>query len=534
MQHRSSPAVTLPVCRCGVRGRVDARILAAVLTGGRTIERVWPDDPVTRAIVDRPRDDLISEHTGDDGVYRQQIGPFEDYERRVTARDGRLHEVTDYRLRIPWFGWLFALPIRWTLERRGSLDRSKPPWWAPPDRLDPRQALVLGLLAAASMSAAFTNTLFTQTAHFAAEDFGVGDTGFGNAMSIVRAGIVITLPLAALADRVGRKRVMQAVAGGAPIISALGALAPTFPLLVATQAVGRPLGLALDFLIGVVVAEEMPRNSRAYAVSVMAMAAGLGSGIAVMALPLADLGDSGWRLVYVVTLIWLVVAVDITRRLPETARFQRPHVVAPRLDRRRFAVLAAVAVCANFFVAPASGFQNRYLEEIRGFDATTIALFTLITATPAGLGLVVGGKLADVRGRRRLIAGALPVATFLVFMHFVVGGPAMWIFAFSGGFIGGIAWPALAVYRAELFPTGNRGRAAGFLTAAALLGGIVGLQVVGRLLDRGSSYAQVIGLVALGQAVVVLLVLFKFPETAHRTLEDLNPEDTEPVSPPAF
>ena len=497
----------------------------------RTITRVWPDDLEHATLVDRPRDDLVSEDAVADGVFHQRHGPFESYERRVQRRDGTIVERTDYRINIPWFGWLFALPVRWTLQRRGAVRKGGNPWWAPPDQLDARQALVLGLLAIASMSAAFTNTLFTQTAQFAADDFGVGDTGFGNAMSIVRAGIIITLPLAVLSDRIGRKKVMQSVAFAAPLISALGAIAPNFPLLVATQAVGRPLGLALDFMIGVVVAEEMPRNSRAYAVSVMAMASGFGAGIAVMALPLADIGDSGWRFVYLVTLIWLVVAVDITRRLPETARFQRPHVVAPKLDRKRFVTLATVAVFANFFVAPASGFQNRYLEEVRDFDATTIAIFTLVTSTPAGLGLVIGGKLADVRGRRRLIATAIPVATVLVLLHFIVAGPPMWFAAFGGGFIGGIAWPALAVYRAELFPTGNRGRVAGFLTAAALLGGIVGLQIVGRLLDRGASYGQVIGIVALGQLIVVLTVLLRFPETAHRTLEDLNPEDAEPPPP---
>ena len=41
----------------------------------------------------------------------------------------------------------------------------------------PRNVLVLGLLAAASMSSAFINTLFTQTVKFAADDFGVGDSG---------------------------------------------------------------------------------------------------------------------------------------------------------------------------------------------------------------------------------------------------------------------------------------------------------------------------------------------------------------------
>src|SRR5690606_25280640 len=202
----------------------------------------------------------------------------------------------------------------------------------------------------------------------------------------------------------------------------------------------------------------------------------------------------------------------------------------PTFDRRRFAVLAAIVVFANFFVAPAAFFQNSYLRDIRGYDASTIAVFTLVTATPAGLGLVVGGRLADVRGRRMLIAGSLPLGTALIVASYAIGGPPMWLAAFGGGFLGGIAYPALAVYRAELFPTGNRGKAAGFLTVAALLGGIVGLLIVGRTLDAGSSYAAVISLVAIGQLVVVVIVLASLPETAHRELEDLNPQDR--LSPP--
>jgi MFS family permease len=507
-------------------------MLTAVLANGRTITRAWPDDPAIRDHIERPRDDLLTESAADDGVFRQATGPFESYERRVTTEGDEIVERTTYRLRIPWFGWLLALPVRWYLARRGyepvHQRPHRTPWWAPPDQLDPRQALVLGLLAAGSMSSAFVNTLFTQTAQFAADDFGVGDRGYGLAGAVVRGGIVIALPLAALADRIGRKRVITPIAWAAPIVVALGALAPTFPILVATQTIGRPLGIALDFLIAVVVAEEMPRNSRAYAVSVMAMSNGLGAGVAVWALPLADLGESAWRLVYLVSLIWLVVAADIARRLPETARFERPHVVAPPVDRRRMITLAIVAISANFFVAPASFFQNRYLREVRGFDAGTIAAFTLTTATPAGIGLIIGGRIADVRGRRRLIAVAVPIATLLVLGSFVVDGAPMWFAAFGGGFVGGVALPALAVYRAELFPTGNRGRAAGILTASALLSGMFSLFLVGELLDRGGTYGQVIGLAALGQFVVVFVVLTQFPETAHKELEDLNPEDRAP------
>jgi MFS family permease len=474
------------------------------------------------------RDDLVHERVDGDGHFVQGEGPFVAYERTVETSPDATTERTTYRLNVPWFGWLFALPVRWSIARRGRVHggpRHGTPWWAPPDRLTQRQLRVLGLLAAASMSSAFINTLFTQTVEFAADDFGVGKSGVGVAGAIVRAGIVLVLPVAMLADRTGRRRVIVATAVAAPIVTASGAIAPTFWALVATQTIGRPLGLALDFMIAVVATEEMPRNSRAYAVSVLAMASGLGAGVAVGALPLADLGESSWRLVYVVALIWLFVALDIARRLPETARFERPHVVAPPLDRARFGVVAAVALLSNLFIAPASFFQNGYLEDERGFSATRIAVFTLVTGTPAAIGLIIGGRVADMSGRRRLIAIGLPAAAALVVTSYSLGGPPMWISVVLAGIVGGMAFPALAVYRTELFPTGNRGRASGYLTAAALVGGIGGLLATGWLLDSGRSHGIVLGGLSTAQIAVVFVVLRWFPETAHRELEELNPLD---------
>ena len=108
---------------------------------------------------------------------------------------------------------------------------------------------VLGLLAAASMSSAFVNTLFTQTVNFAADDFGVGDTGIGIAGSVVRAGIILVLPVAVLADRIGRRRVVtgdghRRAAGHGCWRAGADASRSSSP----PRRVGRPLGLALDFL----------------------------------------------------------------------------------------------------------------------------------------------------------------------------------------------------------------------------------------------------------------------------------------------
>ena len=498
----------------------------------RTLHQSWAAGTPEAQRALTPRTDIVSEvvatqvSADGDGVsatFAQQEGPFTTYERSVVSRDASIDETIRYRLVIPWFGWLFALPMRKTLHDRPR--DSAMPWWSPPDRLTSRQVAVLGLLAGASMAAAFTNTLFTQTASFAADGFGIDERTQGIGGVVVRLGVVIAIPFAVLADRRGRRLMIVVTASIAPLWCALGAIAPNFWVLVGTQAIGRPIGLALALLIGVVCAEEMPRNSRAYALSVLALAAGLGAGVAVSALRLADLGRDGWRLIYLLSLVWLLPAVQLARRLPETRRFQQRHPIAPRLDRRRFAIIAIVAVSANLFVAPASFFQNRYLDDVRGYTGGGIALFTLCTATPASLGLIAGGRIADVVGRRALLLICLPASTLLIVGTYSARGPAMWLLALGGGLLGGAAYPAFTVYRNELFPTGNRGRANGYVTALSLAGSSVGLLAVGALVHRGWSYGESMLLVAVGQLLAALIAFFAYPETAHLELEQINPQD---------
>lgn len=383
----------------------------------------------------------------------------------------------------------------------------------------------MALMALASMAATFANTLFTQTATFAATEFGVDDKGLGIAGAVVRLGVVIALPFAVVADRWGRRRTIILTAWLASTVCALGAIAPSFWLLTASQTVGRPMGIALALLAGVAAAEEMPRNSRAYALSVLALAAGFGAGVAVAALKFADLGRNGWRLVYVMSLMWLPVAVVLMRRLEETRRFTTRHQIAPPLQRRRLALVAAVALSANLFVAPASYFQNRYLDDVRGFSGGGIAAFVLLTGTPASMGLVVGGRIADVVGRRVLIAVCTPVSTALLVSAFFTSGPLLWIVTLVGGFLAAVAYPAYAVYRSELFPTGNRGRANGLVTTVSLLSGSVGIFAVGLARTHGASFGAVMAVMGVGQLVAAWLAFRHYPETAHLELEQLNPED---------
>ena len=106
----------------------------------------------------------------------------------------------------------------------------------------------------------------------------------------------------------------------------------------------------------------------------------------------------------------------------------------------------------------------------------------------------------------------------------------LWLLTFIGAIVGAASYPAMAVYRDELFPTGRRSQAGGWITAAALIGGIIGLQVTGRLLDAGWSYGATIGMLGISQLIVTMIVVFGYPETAHLELEQLNPEDRPPPS----
>ena len=483
----------------------------------RTLHQSWPAGTPEALDALVPRDDILEEvaasTNGSSATFSQLEGPFTTYQRSIVTTAATVTQTIRYRIVIPWFGWLFALPLRNTLRHRPP--QASRPWWSPPDRLTPRHVATLGLLAAASMAAAFANTLFTQTASFAADGFGIDERGQGVGGVIVRLGVVIAIPFAMLADRRGRRQMIVVTAWVAPVWCALGAIAPNFWVLVGTQTIGRPVGLALALLIGVVAAEEMPRSSRAYALSVLALAGGLGAGVAVAALRLADLGPDGWRLVYLLSLIWLLPAYHLMRRLPETARFQRRHAMSPRLDRGRFAVIAIVAVTANLFVAPASFFQNRYLDDVRGYTGGGIALFTLSTATPASLGLIAGGRLADLIGRRAVLAVCMPLSTLLLVGSFSVGG--------ASDVAARLGWRAArrrglsGVHRLShgALPHRQPRRANGYITALSLAGSSVGLVIVGGLVHRGWSYGQSMLLVGFGQLLAAVIAYVAYPETAH-------------------
>jgi MFS family permease len=111
---------------------------------------------------------------------------------------------------------------------------------------------------------------------------------------------------------------------------------------------------------------------------------------------------------------------------------------------------------------------------------------------------------------------------------FTSSGWTVWLFSAIATVFGAAAVPALGVYGPELFPTGSRGKAGGGLTVLSVIGSVIGLVTAGALHDHFGTWGKPLMILAIGPIFVVLIVLLLYPETAHRSLEELNPEDVAP------
>ena len=513
------------------------------------------------------RDGVVKERSvaprdGELARFEQAEGPLAGYERVVRVAGGpagaggdsaveatqlEATQVVCFRVGIPYVSWLFALPLLANLA--GTTPGGRAPWWAPPQRLDHRGAVALAGLCGFAVLAGYLDGLLPATMTYIGRQYHVGDAGQGYALAVVQLGAVLALGALVLADRKGRRRsVLLATVGGA-LASMAVAACPSLSAVVAVELIATALLTAQYVLVGVSVVELMPLGARAWALALLTMSYGLGGGATLVALPLAGLGPGGWRWLYLIAAVAAGWAVLLVRHVPETERWRldatrRARAGAPSAgsdppprrrwsptQRRRLLVLGAGALLFALFATPAAQFQNQYLRVQRHWSAVHISLTEQAVGTAGALGTLPGGRLADTRGRRPVLAFTLVAGTVATLFEYFSGGPSLYGWMAVASFLGYAVTPALAVYGAELFPTSLRARAGGVLNVLGAGGGLAGLALSGALAGALGRLGPALGVVAVGPLLLVVLVLLVYPETAGRSLEDLNPGD--PVLDPA-
>ncbi|MDH4146409.1 MAG: MFS transporter [Acidimicrobiia bacterium] len=489
----------------------------------------------------QPRQDIVAENAAGEDRFELAHGPFRRYRRTLEVRSeaaGATHQVTE-RIEFSVAAALWRPLLTWPVRRALRRPRRPgwQPWWAPPERLSSAQSTTLALLTALNLVSAYLGTTLSQTLTFVADDFNADPGAQGLVLAVARVGVVVTLAATALADRAGR-RLVRPLLTVACLILATTALAPSLALFGLAQTLTRGLTTGVDIVILVLAAEMMPARCRAWAASIITLVGGLGSGMVVWLLPLADRSEGAWRLLYLPPLLFAPLVWWAGRRLPESGRFEaarasraeprspdRAKPTGIRAVRGRLVLLGLAAFLLLAFAAPAGQFQNEFLRSERGYTAARITLFTLVTSTPAGVGVFLGGRLAERYGRRAIGATGICLGTICTATAYFSFGWTLWLWSVAGTITAGLTVPAMRVYGPELFPTHLRSRANGITTVAGVSGSATGVLLTGMLADRAGSLSWPIAMLAVGPIIVAILVISVYPETARRTLEELNPED---------
>jgi predicted MFS family arabinose efflux permease len=347
---------------------------------------------------------------------------------------------------------------------------------------------------------------------------GLALTTLGIGLMILRAISLLALPLCALADRVGRHRMLMVCAVTGLCVVAAASLSPSYWWFVAIFALARPMLSAANLLTGVVTAELTSPHRRATALSIVTAGAAIGAGLSVV-LHGFTRNPNGFRWLFASALVGAGIVALLVRRLPETHGpthdlvHHRPTLGAiPRTLRGRLAIVMGVTALTNAISAPAGGLAFVYMENYLKISASTVTEVVLASGVVGLAGLLVGIRLANNKGRRLAVAvGVLLTAAASIYAY-SGGRPAFIIGYVLGVFAGGVFAPGAAAMSTESFPAAVRASSGGWVVVAAVIGAIVGLAIFGVVGDATGSFAWA-ALAAFLPGLPVLLFLRRLPET---------------------
>jgi MFS family permease len=388
--------------------------------------------------------------------------------------------------------------------------------------LDSRQRRTLLWAGLAVVLTAFDGSVLVLALPAISRDFNANTPALSDLGSVLALGSLGALPLSALADRFGRRRLIAAGVLGFSAANFASAFAPSLAVL----AILRLVAVCFEILVGSVttalIVEEAPVGRRGQAVSVLALLSGLGAGITVVAYPVLA---PHWRWLFLAGGVGVLLAPLIWLRLPEGSTWMGVRVSASALRLlfsapwlRRILVFAAVSALLSVLLEPAGLFYTLFASSSLHLTPAGISTLIVVSGAAGATAYVAGGFLTDRFGRRGpaiVLTLATAIATSLSFATATAGflvGNVLWsVFASA-------STPVFGAWSAELFPTRARATAEATTAVAAAVGSIAGLQVVG-LFAQQAGLGKAIAWSGLA-AVAGALLLFGLPETKQAPLPD--------------
>lgn len=354
-----------------------------------------------------------------------------------------------------------------------------------------------------------------------------------------------------LGDRVGRQKVMviavigmsaaTAVIGLLPSYSAIGWAAPI--LLVLARAVqgfsaGGEAPVAQTFI-----AEYAPAGKRGLYCSfgqwggVGALLVGtLVSALFTQLLGPENMGDWGWRILFLLAIPLGIIGFYIRRRLQETPRFSNiashEAIVANPLGRIFSSKENRRALLLTIFLPALNGsgyyvlfnYMPSYLTGQQHFTTAQGFIVTAVAVAITVIGIPIAGRLSDRFGRRKVLTvssiamGVLAFPCYLLMTQGSIGLAILGGVILAACFAGNSGIVILMLV--ELFPTRVRftSVALGYNISTAVFGGTAPFVVSALITATGISLMPAIFIAV--TAVITLLTLIAMPEMANKQLQD--------------
>ena len=393
-----------------------------------------------------------------------------------------------------------------------------------------------------------------------------GTTGVASFIAALFAGLFVgTILCGFLADVYGRRAIFTWSLLWYSVANIMVALqSDAFGLNLWRFVSGVGLGLEM-VTIGAYVSELAPKGQRGRAFAVN-QAIGFTcvpviSFLAFVLVPAAPLGIAGWRWVVLIGALAAPVVVVVRRGLPESPRWLAKHGRLAEADRVLEAIEAKVEAeygkplpppGPDEPVAPASRFVDLWVRGVRGrvilmsvfnvfqtigfygfsnwvpsllvkqgITVSTSLGYTTVIALAAPVGPLIGFVLGD-RFERKWVIVCAAFVILVAGLAFGQAGAAPLIIAMGVvlTLANNIMSYSFHAYQQELFPTGVRARAAGFVYSWSRVSVIFSSFVIAFILDAFGA-PGVFAFIAAAMAIVMAVIGIFGPRTTNLALETI-------------
>jgi putative MFS transporter len=375
-------------------------------------------------------------------------------------------------------------------------------------------------------------------------EFSLSKFGVTALSAFINGGTILAYLLVRKADRWGRRRVLTITILGYTVFTLLSGLSNSVWMFAITQFIARIFLIAEWATAMVYAAEEFPADRRGMVIGVLGAFSSLGAIVCAGVVPMLlqfsfEWGGEtivpGWRSVYFVGVLPLLILAFARRNLKETQRFlaEKAKGTAKRSFfaiwktpyRRRLIELGAIWMVTYACTQNAVHFWKIFAKQDAGWDDAGVAK-ALTVAAVISLPLIFGsGKLLDVIGRRwgavviylSLILGMLAAYTPDL-PKFVLGiGLTIAVFGVTS------VLSVLNAFTSELFPTELRGDAFAWTNnLIGRFGYVLSPLLIGALAERLDSWGAAIRPTVIFPAIGLILIWWLLPETKGKELEETS------------